>query len=826
MTEHSESPSPAPLLDPNANPADIVAQMTLEEKASLCSGQDFWHTKAIERLGVPSFMMTDGPHGLRKQDESADHLGINQSVPATCFPPACTTACSFDRDLLREVGAAIGKECRQEEVTAILGPGLNIKRSPLCGRNFEYFSEDPLLSGAMAAALTEGIQSKNVAACPKHYALNNQEANRMVADSVVDERAKREIYYRGYEDLVRKANPWMIMCSYNRIDGIYACENEDLLTDSLRDDWGFSGAVVTDWGATNDRVEAAKAGLDLQMPADEGYNDALLVEAVHEGRLEESVLDTLAERMVALSQLAAENAQTSITYSPSEHHAIARNAAAQSCVLLKNESRLLPIKKSAKIAVIGQFAKKPRYQGIGSSIIVPTQLESVTEALENQGIAYDYADGYSLEPWSDTDDALIEEARRIALANEVVLLFVGLPGEYESEGFDRKSLDMPPSHNKLIESICAANPNTVVVLQLGAPVVMPWQNKARSILLAYLGGQAGGSGCVDVLFGDVNPSGHLSESWPRALSDTACYRYFPGNPKSVEYRESIFVGYRFYDITGCAPAWPFGHGLSYTSFEYSNLKLERNSFEPGDTLKVSLTVKNAGAVAGADVVQLYVSKPESSIPRAAKELQGFEKVYLEPGESRTVTLELGDRAFTYYNAPAEQWAFEEGEYQIMIGKSSREIVLQAPVQVRGDGLEKKLEQLRTAAPEYFTLAQTSCSKDGFSVADSSFEALLGRPLPPGNRVPGEPFTVNSTFADAQSKFIGRLIISAAQKQMEEMLGDNEMMNDMAQAMFMEMPLRALGMFSNGMLNPHQVEGLVDVMNGKLFQGLKKLRNKG
>ncbi len=825
MKDHTHVSPSETLISVTANPADIVAQMTLEEKASLCSGLDFWHSKPVERLGVPSFTLTDGPHGLRKQEEKADHLGINQSVPATCFPLSCATACSFDRTLLRQIGTAIGKECRQENVSVLLGPGLNIKRSPLCGRNFEYFSEDPLLSGEMAAALIEGVQGQNVSACPKHFALNNQETKRMVTDSVVDERAKREIYYGSFERAVRDSDPWAIMCSYNKIDGTYACENAEILTHSLREEWGFNGVVVTDWGAMDNRVEAAKAGLDLQMPTDGGYGDTLLVKAVRDRSLDETVLDSLAERIVVLAQRSVKNLQEQVRYDAEEHHAIARNAAAQSCVLLKNESGLLPLPADARIAVIGQFAQTPRYQGAGSSIINPLRMESVVDALEDRGITFEYAEGYSLDTWSEPDVDRIEEACRIAQNKEAVLLFAGLPAEYESEGFDRKTLDMPESHNQLIKAVCAVNPRTVVILQLGAPVVMPWQDQVPGILLSYLGGQAGGGGCVDVLLGAVNPCGHLSESWPFALADTPCAHYFPGNPKTVEYRESIFVGYRFYDAAERAVAWPFGHGLSYTDFSYSDLRLERTSFKPGEKLKVSFTVTNIGSVAGADVAQLYIGKKESALMRAPKELKGFEKIHVEPGESKVVCIELDDRSFAYFNTPAAQWAIEEGEYQVSVGTSSSEILLTALLQVEGDGLEAELVALHLKAPEYFDLMQGAVTQEGFTIPDSSFEALLGRPIPPTHRLPGAPFTVNSTLGDAQDTLIGKIMISQAKKRAQKMLGDNDALQDMMQDMLLEMPLRAMGMVSNGTLDYLQVEGLVDILNGKLIKGLGKLRQR-
>ena len=799
------------------NSSHIVSQMTLEEKASLCSGYDFWHTKSVERLGIPSTMTTDGPHGLRKQSGQTDYLGVFKSVPATCFPPACSTASSFDTDLLQKIGNAIGEECLQEQVGLILGPGANIKRSPLCGRNFEYISEDPYLSGKMAAALIMGVQEKGVGTSLKHFAANNQEKNRMTVDTVVDERTLREIYFTGFEIAVKEAQPWTVMGAYNRLNGIFACENKWLLTEVLRDEWGFEGAVVTDWGAANDRVEGVRAGLDLEMPASGGINDAKIVAAVKNRTLDEADLDKVVTRMVDFALKAQAAQKENYKYDVDAHHTLARCAAAASCVLLKNETAILPLTKEKTVAAIGAFAKNPRYQGAGSSKIKPTRLDNAFDALLTEGFDVTFAEGYSLEPGSKADNALIAEACSLAKEKDVAVVFVGLPDEYESEGFDRQSLYMPESHTRLVEEVAKANSNTVVVLMLGAPIVLPWESNVKGIVLTYLGGQAGGSGCVDVLSGAYCPSGKLTESWPLSLMETPCYNWYPGLGKTAEYRESIFVGYRYYDTMGKDVAYPFGYGLSYTSFEYSNIKLSSEVWAPGQKLQVSFTVTNIGSRPGGEVAQLYLGKKSSKIMRAKHEFKGFCKVHLQPGESKEVTLSLDDRSFAYYNAPAADWAVEDGEYCIEIGASSRDIRLLSHVEVQGDGRESLLTHLFDASA-YYTL-----SENGFQVSQKAFEALLGHPAPLKNRLPGEKYDTNSTLGDMQNTLIGKQIIKQVRKQAGDMIGkqDNDIKN-MMKAMLLEMPLRALAMMSNGAFTYEMMEGVINMLNGKPLKGLGAL----
>ncbi|MDR3174844.1 MAG: glycoside hydrolase family 3 C-terminal domain-containing protein, partial [Treponema sp.] len=743
--------------------AKIVEQLTLEEKASLCSGKDFWTLKAVERLGLGSIMVTDGPHGLRKQAGNSDHLGINQSVPAACFPPACASSCSFDRELLRELGAAMGEECLQEQVAVILGPGVNIKRSPLCGRNFEYFSEDPYLGGELAAALIGGVQSKGVGTSLKHYAANNQETRRMTSNSVVDERAFREIYLAGFEKAVKKSQPWTVMCSYNLINGIYASDNKRLLSDILRDEWGFKGLVMTDWGAVDDRVQGILAGLDLEMPGSGGINDAKIVEAVKSGLLDEKLLDKAVLRIVELILKSRENAKPGYAYDAAAHHQLARRAAAESAVLLKNEGKILPFGGGKSLAVIGAFAEKPRYQGAGSSKITPFKLESPLDELRAAGLPVEYAPGYTLGPAGSKPDAkLIAEAAALAGKKDMAVVFAGLPDEYESEGFDRSSLDMPQSHNELIEAVAGANPNTVVVLLLGAPVILPWASKVKGILLLYLGGQAVGGAAADLLSGVRNPGGRLAETWPLRLEDNPSCHYFPGGSKTVEYRESVFVGYRYYNTVDKPVAFPFGYGLSYTGFEYSDLKLSRGEFKAGDELELSVTVKNTGNRSGAEVVQIYVAPQSSKIFRPRAELKGFEKIRLEAGESKTLSISLDTRSFAYYHPLDQVWALEGGSYSILVGANSRDIRLRQSVTVAGDGREASLAALKDKAPEYFALASGKDTgidnKDGLVISGASFEAVYGRPLPPAERLPGEPFTLNSTIGDIKDTPAGQALL--------------------------------------------------------------------
>ena len=656
----------------------LVSQMTLEEKCGLLSGLDFWHTKPVERLGVPSVMVSDGPHGLRKQNLEADHLGMNESIKAVCMPAACATAASFDRELIGVMGEAIGNSCQHEELSVVLGPAVNIKRSPLCGRNFEYFSEDPYLAGEMSASFINGVQSKNVGTSIKHFAANNQEHRRMSSSSNVDERTLREIYFPAFEISVKKAQPWTVMCSYNRINGVYASEDPWLLTEVLRNDWGFEGYVMSDWGAVSTRTAGVKAGLDLEMPSSGGVNDRKVMQAVLTGRLDEKYVDLACERMLRINYKYLENAKPETPWDKEADHLLSAKIASECMVLLKNEDKLLPLSKEDDVVFIGEFAEKPRFQGGGSSHINCFKTTSAVEAAE--GMKVTYVPGYSVAKDEATDE-MIAEAVAAAKNAKVAVIFAGLPDAYESEGYDRTHMRMPACQNAVIEAVAEANPNTVVVLHNGSPVEMPWLPKVKAVLEAYLGGQAVGAATVQVLYGDVNPSGHLAETFPIKLADNPSYLFYGGEKNDTDYREGIFVGYRYYDRKEMDVQFPFGHGLSYTEFEYSDLWLSASEMEDTDTLTATVTVKNVGDRTGKTVVQLYVRDVESTPIRPVRELKGFEKVELRPGETKQVSFQLDKRAFAYWNQQIHDWHVETGEFVIEVGQSSRDICLSETVLV-------------------------------------------------------------------------------------------------------------------------------------------------
>lgn len=656
----------------------IVKQMTLEEKAGMCSGKDFWHLKSVERLGIPEVMVSDGPHGLRKQDKEADHLGANESIKAVCFPTACATACSFDRELLETLGETLGEECQAENLSVILGPAVNIKRSPLCGRNFEYFSEDPYLASQMAAAHIKGVQSKNVGTSIKHFAANNQEHRRMSCSSEIDERTFREIYLAAFETAVKEGRPDTVMCSYNKINGTFASEDHRLLTEILRDEWGFEGYVMSDWGAVNDRVKGLEAGLDLEMPASGGHTDAEIVEAVRSGELKEEVLDTAVERILNIIFKFTDNRQPG-NFNREEDHKLAGKIARESMVLLKNDG-ILPLKEDGqKIAFIGKFAEKPRFQGGGSSHINSFKVTGALEAVK-KFTDVSYAQGYDVKE-DKVDEAMLAEAVSAAENADIAVIFAGLPDAFESEGYDREHMRMPECQNRLIAEVVKVQPNTVVVLHNGSPVEMPWADDVKGILESYLCGQAVGEAQVDLLFGRANPCGKLAETIPYKLSDNPSYLNFPGDGKTVEYREGVFVGYRYYDTKEMAVRYPFGYGLSYTTFAYSDLKLSAKEMKDTDRLTVSLKVKNTGNMAGREIVQLYVADKTGVVNRPVKELKNFAKVELEPGEEKTVTMELDKRSFAWYNTEISDWYAATGTYEILVGSSSRDILLRDAVQL-------------------------------------------------------------------------------------------------------------------------------------------------
>ena len=656
----------------------IIREMTLEEKAGMCSGKDFWHLKGVERLGIPEVMVSDGPNGLRKQAAEADHLGLNESIKAVCFPTACATACSFDRDLLEEMGERIGDECQAEDLSVILGPAVNIKRSPLCGRNFEYFSEDPYLASQMAAAHINGVQSKNVGTSIKHFAANNQEHRRMSCSSEVDERTLREIYLAAFETAIKEAKPDTVMCSYNRINGEFASENHWVLTEVLRDEWGFDGYVMSDWGAVNDRVKGLKAGLELEMPASGGTTDKEIVEAVKNGELDEAVLDRAVERILNIVFKFADNRQEG-KFDKEEDHKLAAKIEAESMVLLKNEGVLPLPTQGKKIAFIGKFAEAPRFQGGGSSHINSFKITGALEAAKEVA-QVTYAQGYDIKE-DVIDQDMLNQAVETAKEADVAVIFAGLPDAFESEGYDRSHMRMPECQNTLISEIAKVQENVVVVLHNGSPVEMPWADEVKGILEAYLGGQAVGQAEVDVLFGKANPCGKLAETIPYKLADNPSYLNFPGDGQTVAYKEGVFVGYRYYDTKEMPVRYPFGYGLSYTTFEYSDLQLSADKIKDTDTLKVTLKVKNTGDRAGKEIVQLYVADKTGAACRPVKELKNFVKVELQPQEEKTVEMELDKRSFAWYNTQIHDWYAASGEYEILAAASSRDIRLKKTVYV-------------------------------------------------------------------------------------------------------------------------------------------------
>lgn len=788
---------------------NLISQMTLEEKASLCSGLNFWYLKGIERLGIPSIMVTDGPHGLRKQAGNADQVGLNESVPATCFPTASALAATWNRDLVYQVGVALGEECRQEKVGVILGPGVNIKRSPLCGRNFEYFSEDPYLTGEIAKSHINGVQSQGIGTSMKHYAVNNQEYRRMTVDTIVDERALREIYLTGYEIAVKEAQPWTLMCSYNRINGTYASDNKYLMNDILKEEWGHKGLVVTDWGAMNERVDALKAGVELEMPGTQNGNDAKIVAAVRSGELDEAVLDRAVERILTLIFKAHAALSQEFSYDPVAHHALARRVEGEGAVLLKNERNLLPLNANAKIALIGRFARHPRYQGAGSSLMNPTWLDNLHDELVKSigGSNITYAPGYT-EKGDAPDETLIQEALAVARKADVVVVCAGLTDMYEVEGIDRPRMDLPAGHDALIQRLAAAHKKVVVVLSNGSPIEMPWVEAVPAILEGYLGGQAGAGALADILTGKVNPSGKLAETFPLKLQDIPAQPY-PGGPATVEYRESIYVGYRYYDTAKVDVLFPFGHGLSYTAFEYRDLAVQAQN----DSAKVMFKVKNTGEVAGKEAVQVYVRDVKSTPFRPSKELKGFAKFHLQPGEEKIVNIELDRRAFAYYDAGSKDWVVEAGDFEILVGASSRDIRLTATIRLdSAQGASATADRDRLAA--YYAPSK----ERRFTQAD--FESLLGHPVPVKAVEQKGHYTLNTPISEMSGSFIGRQLFKMMSDQIAKMVKDKD---DTPTGVFMrsmvkEMPLRSMLMMG-GALNRAKLEALLLMINGHFFKGL-------
>lgn len=755
----------------------ILRELSLEEKASLCQGASFWMTKEIKEKGVPGIMVTDGPHGLRKQTGETDHLGVNKSVPATCFPSSAAVCNSWDTDLMREIGEALGEECLKEQVSVLLGPGTNIKRSPLCGRNFEYFSEDPYLSSQMAKNHILGVQSKGIGTSLKHFAVNNQETRRMTVDARVDERTLREIYLASFEAAVREAKPWTVMAAYNKVNGEFCCENHHIVKEILRDEWGYEGVLVSDWGAANDQVKGIPEGFDLRMPYAGEAMAQKIVDAVKNGQLQEEELDASVRRILTLIKKGSENKKEDAAYDVAAHHILARKAAEESAVLLKNEKEVLPISKAEKIAIIGALAKYIRYQGGGSSHVVPARQSNVLEVLDRDypGVDYHYARGYRLKK-DRIDEDYKKEAVEAAKQSDKVVVFIGLPDGWESEGFDRTHMRIPNNQIDLLKALRETGKPVIALLFSGAPVEMPWFTNVDALFAMYTGGQAVSEAIVRLLFGEANPCGKLSETYPLCLEHTPCSLTYP-QMDAADYEEGIFVGYRYYEKKKLPVQFAFGHGLSYTNFTYQNLQIEKQQISDLDTVKVSFDVTNTGNCAGKEIAQLYVRDVECSVPRPEKELKGFSKVSLNPGETKRVEMELDKRSFAFYSIGLKDWYAETGEYEILIGASSADIRLTGSIQVTSTQAVKKKYD------EYVTM--------------------------------GELMQIPAAVGFMQSMMDGMAAPAMSAEEMEAYLEDEDDQREVAMdyaAMGMDMPLIKVADMSAGQFSYEMVQQIVGLIN--------------
>ncbi|MSS10238.1 glycosyl hydrolase [Clostridium sp. WB02_MRS01] len=782
---------------------DIIEKMTIEEKAAILSGKNVWQSRNIDRLGIPSIFCADGPHGIRKQAREGDHLGLNASLPSTCFPTAASISNSWDMDLCREIGEALGEEASAMDVNVLLGPGLNIKRSPLCGRNFEYFSEDPYLSGKLAAAYIKGIQSQGVYACPKHFAVNSQELRRMAMNSVVDERTLREIYLEGFEIAVKEGGARSIMTSYNEVNGVYANENEHLLKDILRGEWGFDGIVITDWGGSNDHVKGVAAGSNLEMPSPGLHSARELIEAVENGSLSLEALETNVDDLLeAVLDLTGNRDNKGKSFDKEGHHKLAEKAEEESIVLLKNEDELLPLKPGCKVALIGDFAFTPRYQGAGSSLVNPIRVENMEEMIRDYplrvaGCARGYSRGRK------TDVTLRDEALKLAAQADVVLYCFGLDEISESEGMDRIHMGIPQNQISLLTALSEANPNVVGIISAGSAIEMPWLKCCKALLHGYLGGEAGPSAMLRVIVGEVNPSGRLSETYPLRYEDTPAYRYFPGAERCSQYREGIYVGYRYYDTGKIKVQYPFGYGLSYTTFSYKNLEVLEN--------EVRFTLTNTGRVDGKEVVQLYVGGPKGRIFRPEKELKGFKKVFLKAGESKGITIPFDDKTFRYWNRLTNRFEVEGGVYSIFIGANVTDIRLQQTVAREGttEDWPYKAETLKS----YYTGRISQ-------VSEKEFETLFGHPLPEGkwsgdlsiNDALSQMYYAKSPLA----RLVWRILTGLKNKSEEKGKPDLNLL------FIYNMPFRGIAKMTGGAVSMDMAEGMVLAVNGHFFRGMRRI----
>ena len=782
---------------------DLISKMRLEEKAAFLSGKGEWETRDFSRLEIPSIFCSDGPHGIRKQAGAGDHLGLNPSLPATCFPTAATVANSWDEQLGEEIGIALGEEAGALEVNVVLGPGLNMKRSPLCGRHFEDFSEDPYLAGKMAAAYVKGIQSQGVYACPKHFAVNSQELRRMAMNSVLDERTLREIYLTGFEIAVKEGKAKSIMSSYNEVNGVYANENKHLLQDILRQEWGFDGIVITDWGGSNDHAAGVAAGSNLEMPAPGLDSARQILKAVEEKTLTIEELDVCVDDLLdAVLELKKNAEGKKHTFPETAHHELARRAAEESAVLLKNTDDILPLKPGSKIAVIGDFAVEPRYQGAGSSVVNPTYLETIEKVIGNYDLqVVGINRGYKRT--GEADEAMKKAALDLAAAADIVIYCFGLDELSESEGLDRTHMRIPQNQIDLLQAIVQVNENVVGLLSAGASIEMPWHYCCKAILHGYLNGQAGAGAMLNIITGKVNPSGRLSETYPLRHEDTPAFRHFPSTQRNAEYREGIYIGYRYYDTSKVRVQYPFGYGMSYTTFSYSDLKMDAGG--------ATFTLTNTGKCDGAEVVQLYVGLPNAIVFRPEKELKGFKKVFLKAGESKEVRIEFDDKTFRYWNVKTNAWEIEEGVYHIMVGASVADIRLESEMRV--EGTTNIYPYNPAKLPYYYTgIVQ--------QISDAEFEELLERPIPSG-KWSGD-LDLNDAICQMYyaKSGLARLIYSILTKLKKK--SEEKGKPDLNILFIYNMPFRGIAKMTGGMVSMEMAEGMVTVVNGHFFKGMKKI----
>lgn len=789
---------------------NMLKSLTAEEKATLSTGKDFWTLHGVPRLNLPSIMLTDGPHGLRKQSGASDHIGINESVPATCFPSAVGLAASWNQQLLVQVGDALAKECLAEQVSVLLGPGVNIKRHPMGGRNFEYFSEDPYLTGTLSTAWVNGVQNLGIGASLKHFALNNHEEGRMVLDVVADERTVREIYLPGFEMCVKQAKPWTVMCAYNKFRGQYLSENEYLLKAVLRDEWGFNGVVVTDWGANHSRVDGIINGQSLEMPGGTDVSSKKILSSLERGELSMEQLDESVGPVVELMAKSADALDSRAVCNFDVHHELARTAAEESCVLLKNGQNVLPLNQNSRVLVVGALATETRYQGSGSSQIIPTRLEQPLDEIKKLAAApVSYTEGYLIS--GEENSELCAEAITLASDVEKIIVVVGLTAAYESEGFDRSHMGLPANQISLIESLAEFHDRLVVVLQNGSPVEMPFRDSVAAIVEAYLGGQAGASALARILYGQANPSGKLAETFPVQLEDVPSNPWFPGEYRQSQYREGLYVGYRYFETAHKPVLFHFGHGLSYTSFEYADLEVScaDEAFSPNSEVTLAFTVTNTGDVSGAEISQIYLGQKNSSVPRPSKELKAYEKRHLEPNESSRIIIKLDFRAFAFWDKEMNDWVVESDDFEIMVGASVADIRLSKTLTLR---TERAIAEPNSALAAYYEPNQLNFD-------DAAFTALLGHDIPEPISV--KPFQMNSTLSEISSNWLGARLHRSALNQAEKMLGETagESERAMTKAMLSGMPLRGLIMLSGGKMSEALVSRLIHAMNNRWLKVL-------